>query len=79
MIAIANLMLIQGWYPAKELFFSFNAVTWVFSAEVFFYLFFPLLIKDFENTSSEMYPDKEMDSSSNLSNDIIIRDTIWVH
>ena len=49
-IAIANLMLIQGWYPAKELYFSFNAVTWAVSTEVFFYLFFPLLIKDFENT-----------------------------
>jgi peptidoglycan/LPS O-acetylase OafA/YrhL len=48
-IAIANILLVQGWYPAKEVFFSFNAVTWALSAEVFFYLCFPLLIKDFEN------------------------------
>lgn len=50
MIAVANLLLFQGWYPAQAVFFSFNAVTWAVSVEVFFYLVFPLLIRDFENT-----------------------------
>ena len=50
MLAIANLLLVHGWYPAMEVFFSFNQVTWAVSAEVFFYLIFPLLIKDFEKT-----------------------------
>jgi len=50
MLAIANLLLVHGWYPAMEVFFSFNQVTWAVSAEVFFYLIFPLLIKGFEKT-----------------------------
>lgn len=49
-LAIANLLLVHSWYPAMGSFFSFNQVTWAVSTEVFFYLSFPLLIKDFENT-----------------------------
>jgi peptidoglycan/LPS O-acetylase OafA/YrhL len=50
LLAIANLLLLHGWYPAMEIFFSFNQVTWAVSTEVFFYLTFPLLIRDFEKT-----------------------------
>lgn len=49
-IAMLNILLVQGWIPIREIFFSFNAVTWAVSAEVFFYLLFPFLVKDFERT-----------------------------
>ena len=49
-IALLNLLLVQGWIPVREIFFSFNAITWAVSAEVFFYLLFPFLVKDLERT-----------------------------
>ena len=42
-ISAANLFLVQAWIPAPGFFFSFNAVAWSISAEIFFYLMFPLL------------------------------------
>ncbi|MEW6068863.1 MAG: acyltransferase [Nitrospirota bacterium] len=49
-VAMLNILLVHSWIPVREIFFSFNAVTWAVSVEVFFYLLFPLLIKDFETT-----------------------------
>jgi len=40
----ANVLLIQSWVPDQAYYFSFNAPSWSISAELFFYLVFPLLI-----------------------------------
>lgn len=42
-IAAANVFLIHAWIPKVAFFFSLNAVAWSISAELFFYLMFPLL------------------------------------
>jgi peptidoglycan/LPS O-acetylase OafA/YrhL len=49
-VALANIFLVQAWVPEKGVFFSFNAVSWSLSAEMFFYALFPLLILDIEKT-----------------------------
>ena len=46
----ANLGLVQAWIPCQSWFFSFNSVSWSISTEAFFYLTFPLLIRNFERT-----------------------------
>jgi len=46
--ALMNLTLMQSWVPMREIFFSFNSLSWTLSVETFFYLLFPFLIKDFE-------------------------------
>ena len=38
----ANLAMVQSWIPAKDWYFSVNAVNWSLSVEAFFYLTFPL-------------------------------------
>lgn len=38
----ANLAMVQAWIPAKDWYFSVNAVNWSLSVEAFFYLTFPL-------------------------------------
>jgi peptidoglycan/LPS O-acetylase OafA/YrhL len=43
-LGLLNLTLLQAWIPIWNVFFSFNAVSWSISAEMFFYLVFPLLI-----------------------------------
>jgi peptidoglycan/LPS O-acetylase OafA/YrhL len=50
LIGIMNASLIHGWIPIRLIFFSYNAVSWAVSVEFFFYLAFPLLIKDFDKT-----------------------------
>jgi peptidoglycan/LPS O-acetylase OafA/YrhL len=47
-VALANLSLVHAWCfnPAVEN--SFNSVSWTISMELFFYLCFPFLIKDFD-------------------------------
>ncbi|SHN31974.1 acyltransferase [Chitinophaga sp. CF418] len=40
----ADLLLIQSWVPDPAYYFSFNGPAWSISAELFFYLVFPLLI-----------------------------------
>jgi peptidoglycan/LPS O-acetylase OafA/YrhL len=40
----ANVLLVQAWFPEKSTYFSYNAVSWSLSCEVFFYLSFPLLV-----------------------------------
>jgi peptidoglycan/LPS O-acetylase OafA/YrhL len=49
-VALANIFLVQAWIPEKGVFFSFNAVSWSLSAEMFFYSLFPLLILNIEKT-----------------------------
>ena len=39
-----NLTLLHAWVPIWNVFFSFNAVSWSISTEMFFYLVFPLFI-----------------------------------
>jgi len=46
--ALTNLALVQAWVPIQNWFFSFNSVSWSISTEAFFYLLFPLLIRNFE-------------------------------
>jgi len=45
-----NLALVQAWIPSQSWFFSFNSVSWSISTEAFFYLTFPLFIRNFERT-----------------------------
>jgi peptidoglycan/LPS O-acetylase OafA/YrhL len=44
-----NIALLQSFVPIKEYYFSFNAVSWSISNELFFYLMFPILIVLFTN------------------------------
>lgn len=39
-----NVLLIQGYFPIREINFAFNGVSWSLSNEVFFYAFFPVLL-----------------------------------
>lgn len=43
-----NALLLQAWVPIQRIYFSYNAVSWSISTEVFFYLMFPLLIPSLE-------------------------------
>lgn len=49
-ITAANLALVQAWIPKAAYFFSYNAVSWSISAEVFFYLCFPFLSRRLART-----------------------------
>jgi peptidoglycan/LPS O-acetylase OafA/YrhL len=42
--------LLQSFIPVKSYYFSFNAVSWSISDELFFYVMFPFLISFFHNT-----------------------------
>ncbi len=41
---VANLLLLQAWWPKGDWYFGGNGVSWSLSCEMFFYLLFPLLI-----------------------------------
>ena len=43
-IAPVNIILLQSWIPIKEVYFSYNAVSWFSSDMLFFYLVFPWLV-----------------------------------
>jgi peptidoglycan/LPS O-acetylase OafA/YrhL len=43
-VTVFNVLLLHAWVPMKGYFFSFNAVSWSISTELFFYLIFPLII-----------------------------------
>jgi peptidoglycan/LPS O-acetylase OafA/YrhL len=45
---VLNASLLQAWTPIQKIYFSYNAVSWSISTEVFFYLVFPLLIPSLE-------------------------------
>lgn len=44
LFSITNILMIQSWYPNREVNAAFNAVSWSISTEFFFYLCFPLLL-----------------------------------
>lgn len=45
-----NVLLLQGWIPVKDAFFSYNGLSWTVSTELGFYLLFPLLIQRWAET-----------------------------
>ena len=47
---VSNVFLVQSWIPIKDYFWSFNSVAWSISTEFGFYLFFPLLIGNWQET-----------------------------
>jgi len=47
---VANISLLQAWVPYPRTFYSFNGVSWSLSAEMFFYVIFPLLMADWKNS-----------------------------
>jgi len=49
-LALLNLSLVHAWIPLRDVFFSFNSVSWTVSTEVGFYLLFPLLIWKWKKT-----------------------------
>ncbi|CAO3437279.1 Acyltransferase [Azospirillum doebereinerae] len=50
MVALSNLFLLHSWIPLPDHFFSFNAVSWSISTELFFYIMFPFLIDKWSRT-----------------------------
>lgn len=44
-----NLTLIHAWIPSRSAYFSLNGVSWSISTELFFYLCFPVLIRDWSS------------------------------
>ena len=49
-ITLANLFLLHAWVPVSGYFFSYNGVSWSISTELFFYLAFPWLVRDWART-----------------------------
>lgn len=47
---LLNVLLLQGWVPVKDIFFSFNGLSWTVSTELGFYVLFPLLIHRWSET-----------------------------
>jgi peptidoglycan/LPS O-acetylase OafA/YrhL len=47
---VLNASLLQAWVPIQRIYFSYNAVSWSISTEVFFCLAFPSLIPSLEKT-----------------------------
>ncbi len=45
---LASFFLVQSWIPLNDFNFAFNGVSWSLSAELFFYLVFPLLVINYE-------------------------------
>lgn len=50
--ALANLLLMQSWFPDLAVYFSANAVSWSISNEAFFYALFPWLLAFFAARSA---------------------------
>lgn len=48
-----NAVLLQTWIPIKEIYFSFNAVSWYLADTMFFAIVFPIVFKWISNTSSK--------------------------
>jgi peptidoglycan/LPS O-acetylase OafA/YrhL len=49
-VLVSFLLLVQSWIPIPAYYFSFNAVTWSVSDEIFFYLVFPFLLLSLSKT-----------------------------
>ncbi|ABC23558.1 acyltransferase family protein [Rhodospirillum rubrum] len=47
---LANVFLVQSWFPYAGYFFGYNSVSWSISTEMGFYLLFPFLIFCFQKT-----------------------------
>jgi peptidoglycan/LPS O-acetylase OafA/YrhL len=47
---ILNLLMLHAAVPIPDVYFSFNAVSWSISTEIFFYMAFPLLLLWFSST-----------------------------
>lgn len=47
---VAHLAMVQAWIPLSIFYFSYNAVAWSISTEAFFYLVFPLLVRNWAQT-----------------------------
>lgn len=43
LVAVANVALIQSWFPNERVYYGMNTVSWSLACEMFFYLLFPLL------------------------------------
>lgn len=50
-VLLVNAALLQTWIPIKEIYFSFNAVSWYLADTVFFAVVFPFLLKWIFNAS----------------------------
>ena len=50
LIAVANLLMVQSWTLIKPFYKLFNNPAWSVSTEAFFYLSFPILLKNFKDT-----------------------------
>lgn len=48
-----NAVLLQTWIPIKEIYFSFNAVSWYLADTMFFAIVFPLIFKRISSASSK--------------------------
>lgn len=48
--ALAHLAMVQAWIPIPNYYYSYNAVAWSVSTELFFYLAFPLLLWRWESS-----------------------------
>jgi peptidoglycan/LPS O-acetylase OafA/YrhL len=48
--ALAHLAMVQAWIPVPNYYYSYNAVAWSVSTELFFYLAFPLLLWRWDST-----------------------------
>jgi peptidoglycan/LPS O-acetylase OafA/YrhL len=47
---VTNLLLLQSWIPLPGYFFSYNAVSWSLSTELFFYVVYPILSRSWRKT-----------------------------
>lgn len=41
---IANVLLVQSWFPSSRIYFSLNSVSWYLSASLFLYIMFPVIL-----------------------------------
>jgi peptidoglycan/LPS O-acetylase OafA/YrhL len=44
LVTLSNVFLVHSWIPLRDFVFSYNAVSWSISDEMFFYLMFPLIL-----------------------------------
>ena len=52
---LCNILLLQSFVPNADFYFSFNALSWSLSCEMFFYLMFPMLIIFLSKKKSGMW------------------------